>query len=68
MRYELSQRVGNYKTGKVGRVASAPLKGAHGEFDGFVILTDHYGYEVWEEATLVALPPDLLQPGAPPAA
>ena len=67
MTYELNQRVGNWKTGKVGKIASAVFKGAHGDFNGFVILTDLYGYEVWEELVVVAFPADFVAPAAPAA-
>lgn len=66
MSYTLNQRVGNSKTGKVGKIASSPFKGAHGDFNGFVILTDRYGYEVWEEMSIVALPPDTAPPDSAP--
>jgi hypothetical protein len=59
--------VGNCKTGKVGKIASGVFKGAHGDFNGYVILTDLYGYEVWEELAVVAFPPDFAPPEAPPA-
>ncbi len=65
MAYTLNQMVGNCKTGKVGKIASAPFKGAHGDFNGYVILTDRYGYEVWEELSIVAFPPDFVLPAPP---
>ena len=68
MKYEMNQQVGNYKTHRVGKIASASFKGAHGEFEGFVILTDHFGYEVWEEAAIVVLPPDFARAETAPAA
>ncbi len=64
MQYQTNQMVGNFKTNKVGKIAHGPFQGAHGDFNGFIILTDHYGYEVWEESVLVAFPPDFVKPAA----
>lgn len=54
--FELNQKVGNFKTNKVGVISSASFKGASGEFRGFVVLTDRDGYEIWEEVAIVHLP------------
>ena len=56
--FELNQRVGNLKTDKVGKIASVFFKAHSGDFNGFVILTDHYGYEVWDAAVTILLPSD----------
>jgi hypothetical protein len=63
--FEINQPVGNYKTNKVGTIASASLKGAQGEFKGFLILLKDNSYEVWDESSLVVLPMDYdqLAPG-----
>ena len=68
MQYQTNQMVGNCKTNKVGRIAHGPVKGAHGDFDWFIILTDHYGYEIWEESVLVVLPLEFVRPVGEPAA
>jgi hypothetical protein len=57
---ELNQRVGNLKTDKVGKIASTGFRVNSGDFNGFVILTDRYGYEVWDSAVIVILPSDFL--------
>ena len=68
MHFELNQQVGNYKTGRVGKIASPLFKGAHGEFEGFVVLTDYYGYEVWMESSVVLFPPEFVRPETQPTA
>ncbi len=54
--YSLQQRVGNFKTNKIGTIVSEMFRGAGGEFRGYVISTDRDGFEVWEEGNLVVLP------------
>jgi hypothetical protein len=54
--FALNQRVGNFKTQKVGAILSESFRGASGEFRGFLILTDLYGQEIWEESDIVPLP------------
>jgi hypothetical protein len=56
--FELNQRVGNLKTDKVGKIASGFFKAHSGDFNGFVVQTDHYGYEVWDAAVTILLPLD----------
>jgi hypothetical protein len=57
---ELNQPVGNSKTNKVGKIVSAVFKANSGDFNGFVVLTDGYGYEVWDGSSIVILPPDFV--------
>lgn len=52
----MKQNVGNCKTNKVGTIASASLKGACGEFTGFLVRLENKCYEIWDESTLVLLP------------
>jgi len=54
--FALNQKVGNFKTHKVGTIISEPFRGASGEFRGFLIQTDLYGQEIWEESSIVLLP------------
>jgi hypothetical protein len=56
--YELNQPVGNLKTNKLGKIASAYFKANSGDFNGYVVLTEGYGYEIWDDSTVIALPPD----------
>ncbi len=60
--YELNQRVGNFKTNKVGTIASGSFKGASGEFRGFLVLLENNSYEIWDESALVLIPQDLAKP------
>ncbi len=53
---KMKQNVGNYKTNKVGTIASGLLKGADGSFSGFLIRLKNKTFEIWDESTLVALP------------
>jgi hypothetical protein len=53
-------RVGNLKSEKVGVIASSGFKVNSGDFNGYVILTDRYGYEVWDDNAIVILPDDFL--------
>ncbi len=62
---EINQRVGNLKTDKVGRIASSLFRSGS-DFNGYVILTDHYGYEVWTYDVLVTFPPDFLESASSP--
>jgi hypothetical protein len=66
--FELNQPVGNLKTDKVGKIASAFFKAHSGDFNGFVVLTDRYGYEVWDAAFTIQLPPDFPPRSATPTA
>jgi hypothetical protein len=52
----LNQRVGNLKTDKVGKIASAFFQANRGDFSGFVVRTDLYGLELWDAAFTVQLP------------
>jgi len=63
---EINQRVGNLKTDKVGKIASS-LFGSGSDFNGYIILTDHYGYEVWTNDVIVSFPPDFVESSSPPA-
>jgi hypothetical protein len=54
--YTVQQRVGNFKTNKIGTIVSEMFRGAGGDFRGYVISTDRDGFEVWEESSLVVLP------------
>ena len=54
--FKLKQNVGNFKTNKVGAIASAALKGGEGEFNGFLVRLKDKTYEVWDKSTLVLLP------------
>lgn len=54
--FKLRQRVGNFRNNKVGTIASGSLKGANGEFNGFLVLLQNKSYEIWDESTLVLLP------------
>lgn len=56
--HELNQPVGNLKTNKLGKIASAYFKANSGDFNGYVVLTEGYGYEIWDDSTVIALPPD----------
>jgi hypothetical protein len=64
IQYEVHMPVGNFKTNQVGTIASASLKGAQGEFKGFMILMRDGHYEIWEESNLVILPKDYENPAA----
>lgn len=57
---EMNLRVGNLKTDKVGIIASTGFKVNSGDFNGYVVLTDRYGYEVWDDNAIVLLPHDFL--------
>lgn len=61
---ELNHRVGNLKTNKVGKIASAMFKANSGDFNGFLVLTDNYGYEVWDDSATISIPSDAV-PAAP---
>ncbi len=63
--FTLNQKVGNYKTNKVGTIASESFRGASGEFRGFLVLTEREGHEIWDESSLVVLPPESTKPGSP---
>jgi|HubBroStandDraft_2_1064218.scaffolds.fasta_scaffold553331_2 hypothetical protein len=54
--YKMKQNVGNWKTNKVGTIASKVLKGASGDFSGFLVRLKNRNYEIWDESTLVLLP------------
>ncbi len=54
--FKMKQNVGNCKTNKVGTIASASLKGAGGDFTGFLVRLKNKSYEIWDESTLVLLP------------
>ncbi len=54
--FKIRQNVGNFKTNKVGTIASESLKGACGDFTGFLIRLKNKSYEIWDESTLVLLP------------
>ncbi|HTC21861.1 MAG TPA: hypothetical protein VK859_13480 [bacterium] len=54
--FKLKQKVGNCKTNKVGSIASTSLKGAGGDFSGFLVRLQNKSYEIWDESTLVLLP------------
>jgi hypothetical protein len=58
----VNQRVGNFKTNKVGTVLSPKFSGASGEFHGYVVATDLYGYEVWDDSNVVPLPAGFENP------
>jgi hypothetical protein len=62
--YELSQWVGNFKTNKVGTIASVSFKGASGEFKGFLVRLENNGFEIWDESTLVLIPQESEKPAA----
>ncbi len=53
---ELNHRVGNYRTNKVGSIASAAFKGAGGEFKGYLVLLENNVTEMWDESSMVTLP------------
>ncbi len=65
--FELSQWVGNFKTNKVGTIASGSFKGASGEFKGFLVRLEEDHYEIWDESSLVLIPQDsgTTAPAAP---
>jgi len=44
----------------VGVIASSGFKVNSGDFNGYVVLTDRYGYEVWDDNAIVILPTDFL--------
>jgi hypothetical protein len=54
--FKMKQKVGNFRTNKVGIIASTALKGASGEFDGFLVRLKNKSYEIWDVSTLVLLP------------
>jgi hypothetical protein len=54
--FKMKQNVGNCKTNKVGTIASKFLKGAGGDFSGFLVRLKNRNYEIWDESTLVLLP------------
>ncbi len=54
--FELNQKVGNYKTSKVGTVASKAFKGASGEFKGYLVRVEKNHNEIWDEGCMVLLP------------
>jgi hypothetical protein len=54
--FEMNQRVGNLKSSKVGKIFSPYIKANAGDFKGFVILTDSYGYEIWQKEDCIILP------------
>lgn len=54
--FKMKQNVGNYKTNKVGTIASSSLKGADGSFTGFLVRLKNKTYEIWDESTLVIIP------------
>ncbi len=54
--FALDFRVGNLKTAKVGKIASELFKANSGDFTGYVVLTDVYGYEVWQDSDTIPLP------------
>jgi hypothetical protein len=54
--FELNHRVGNYRTNKVGSIASAAFKGAGGEFKGYLVLLENNVTEMWDESSMVTLP------------
>jgi hypothetical protein len=56
VQFKMNQNVGNFKTNKVGTIASTSLKGACGEFNGFLVRLKNKSYEIWDESTLVLLP------------
>jgi hypothetical protein len=56
VQFKMRQNVGNCKTNKVGTIASPSLKGASGDFTGFLIRLKNKSYEIWDESTLVLLP------------
>jgi hypothetical protein len=60
--YELNQWVGNFKTNKVGTVASGSFKGASGEFKGFLVRLENNSFEIWDESALVLIPPEPEKP------
>ena len=53
---EMNHRVGNLKTNKVGKIASALFKANSGDFTGFLVLTDCYGVEVWDDSVTIPIP------------
>jgi hypothetical protein len=55
-RFELNQRVGNYKTNEVGTIASKAFKGASGEFKGYLVRVEKKRDEIWDEGSMVLLP------------
>ncbi len=54
--FKMRQNVGNCKTNKVGTIASESLKGAGGDFTGFLVRLKNKSFEIWDESTLVLLP------------
>ncbi len=54
--FKMRQNVGNFRTNKVGTIASESLKGACGDFTGFLVRLKNRTYEIWDESTLVLLP------------
>ncbi len=63
---ELNHRVGNLKTNKVGLIASTMFKANSGDFTGFLVLTDSYGYEVWDDSVTIPIPADAVPAAVPP--
>jgi len=61
---EMNQRVGNLKTDKVGRIASGLFRSGS-DFNGYIVLTNHYGYEVWNSEVVVLFPPDFVESSSP---
>jgi hypothetical protein len=60
---KMDQKVGNIKTDKVGKIASGGFRVNSGDFNGFVVLTDRYGYEIWDTQVIAVLPDDFLGQG-----
>jgi hypothetical protein len=58
----LNQRVGNYKTNKVGTTASVSFKGASGDFRGFLVVLENGTHEIWEETHIVVIPTEPTNP------
>ena len=51
------QRVGNFRTQKIGTIASEQFKGAGGEFKGHVITLENNVIEIWDLGSITILPP-----------
>jgi hypothetical protein len=68
VQFKMKQNVGNFRTNKVGIIASGSLKGAGGEFNGFLVRLKNKSYEIWDESTLVLLPNRLGKSRTSPSA
>jgi hypothetical protein len=61
-RYDLSQLAGNLKINGLGKIAPAFLNANRGDFNGCVAPAKNEGHEVWDDSSIIALPPDFAAP------